>query len=325
MTDKPIEAEPVTVRDAVAAIDRLPEPTPLELIHHAVKNGAQVDVMEKLLGLQERWERNIGRKAFDAAIAKAKAEIPIIRKGNLVDFTTSRGRTSYAYEDLATIAQTIDPILSKYGLSYRWRPNSDAKTVTVTCILSHSAGHSEENTLCAPHDLSGNKNSIQAVGSAVTYLQRYTLKAALGLAAAADDDARALSRAPEEKPVIKPSILKNENTETVCPSVEVLQVRERTGTKRDGKPWTAWFVLLDDGVGKLEAGTFSKSIGDLAKQLSDTHEKASATIRPSAKQAGKFELVSLARAEQPPAAKPDADVVPMDFDDKGQPIEETIP
>lgn len=300
-------------------------PTPLELIQRAVQSGAQVEVMEKLLGLQERWEKNEARKAFDSAIPKAKSEMPVIRKGNLVDFTTARGRTTYQYEDLASIAQTIDPILSKHGLSYRWRTNSDAKSVTVTCILSHQAGYSEENTLAAPHDLTGNKNAIQAVGSAVTYLQRYTLKAALGLAAAADDDARSSSPPSQEKPLMKPSILKSDNVETVCPVVEVVQVSERSGTKRDGKPWTAWFVLLDDGVGKLEAGTFSKSVGDLAKELADTHEKATATVKPSAKQAGKFELVSLTRAEQPPAVKPDADEVPMEFDEKGQPVEETIP
>jgi hypothetical protein len=63
----------------------------------------------------------------------------------------------------------------------------------VTCIIAHSAGYSEENSLSAPFDPSGNKNPLQAIGSAQTYLQRYTLKAALGLAAAKDDDARSVS------------------------------------------------------------------------------------------------------------------------------------
>ena len=44
--------------------------------------------------------------------------------------------------------------------------------------------------MSAGRDDSGNKNSIQAVGSTTTYLQRYTLKAALGLAASDDDDGR---------------------------------------------------------------------------------------------------------------------------------------
>lgn len=63
--------------------------------------------------------------------------------------------------------------------------------VSVTCIISHRDGHSEENTLSASVDTSGNKNHLQAIGSAVTYLQRYSLKAALGLSVADDDDAQA--------------------------------------------------------------------------------------------------------------------------------------
>jgi hypothetical protein len=100
------------------------------------------------------------------------------------------GKTAYRHEDLAEIARTVDPILTKHGLSYRFRTQSDAGSVAVTCILSHRDGHSEETTLSASHDGSGSKNSIQAIGSTITYLQRYTLKAALGLAASNDDDGK---------------------------------------------------------------------------------------------------------------------------------------
>jgi hypothetical protein len=54
-------------------------------------------------------------------------------------------------------------------------------------------GHSERTTLSATADTSGSKNSIQAIGSTVTYLQRYTLLAAVGLAAGGDDDGQAAS------------------------------------------------------------------------------------------------------------------------------------
>lgn len=282
------------------------QPTPLELIHKAVQSGAQVEVMEKLLGLQERWERNEARKAFDSAISKAKSEIPIIRKGNSVDFTTSKGRTHYQYEDLATIAQIIDPILSKHGLSYRWRPNSDAKSVTVTCILSHAAGHMEENTLYAPHDLSGNKNPIQAVGSAVTYLQRYTLKAALGLAAAADDDARSVSQPKHEPepgvdfkvaPAPKAKAPATPPAEQVLPRCEVKMVTERKGTKKDGTPWTAYFILLNDGFADLEVGTFSKTLAGIASTLSESDQPAEVTFKPG-KIEGKFDLVNILPVDQ---------------------------
>lgn len=186
---------------ALAAVERMePEAptgtalTPMDMVGRAVASGASIEVVEKLMALHERWEANQGRKAFDEAMSAAKAEIPVIFKSREVDFTSSKGRTHYRYEDLAEIAKTVNPILGKHGLSYRFRTTSPAnEPVTVTCIVSHRLGYSEENTLSAGRDESGNKNSIQAIGSTLTYLQRMTLKAALGLAASADDDGRGSS------------------------------------------------------------------------------------------------------------------------------------
>jgi len=185
----------------IVIVDEAPagrEVTPLQLLDRALSRGADMATLEKFMDLQERHERNQARKAFDAAIALAKAEVPVIRKNRVVDFTGKTGvRTNYVFEDLAEIARSVDPILSKHGLSYRFRTSSPPnEPVTVTCILSHRDGHAEENTLTAGRDDSGNKNSIQAIGSTITFLQRYTLKAALGLAAAADDDGR--SSEPEK-------------------------------------------------------------------------------------------------------------------------------
>lgn len=163
--------------------------TPMNMVNMAVAQGASIDVLEKLLALQERWEANQARKAFDAAMSAAKAKMPSIGKDRLVSFDGGKGKTEYRYEDLAGIAKVVGPVLAENGLSYRFRTNSGPNLpVTVTCIITHRDGHSEENSLAAPSDATGNKNSIQAIGSTVTYLQRYTLKAALGLAASMDDD-----------------------------------------------------------------------------------------------------------------------------------------
>lgn len=172
--------------------------TPMDMLNKAVSQGANIDVLEKLMSLQERWEANQARKAFDEAMASAKAEIPVIIKNRTVDFTSAKGRTHYRHEDLAEVARTVTPILARHGLSYRFRTSSAVnEPVVVTCIVSHRDGHFEENTLTAGRDDSGNKNNIQAVGSTLTYLQRMTLKAALGLAASDDDDGAASAGSPD--------------------------------------------------------------------------------------------------------------------------------
>ncbi len=170
--------------------------TPMDMVNQAVANGASIDVLTKLMDLHERWEAGQARKAFDEAIGAAKADMPTITKNKQVGFESARGgsKTSYRHETLDEIARVVTPVLAQHGLSYRFRVTSEPnQPVRVTCIVSHQGGHSEETTLSGGADNSGNKNSLQAIGSAITYLQRYSLKAALGLAASDDDDGMAAS------------------------------------------------------------------------------------------------------------------------------------
>lgn len=154
--------------------------------------SADISKLEKMLEMKERMDAQVSRRAFDQAIAAAKAKIPPIIRTGTVDYEIKGGgRTFFRHETLDGIAKVVDPILSEFGLSYRFRSEQKDGQVHVTCIVAHRDGHSEETTLQGAPDSSGSKNGYQAVGSAVTYLQRYTLKLALGLSAAKDDDAKA--------------------------------------------------------------------------------------------------------------------------------------
>jgi hypothetical protein len=183
---------PDTYRRALAFAE--PKPTGMSVLIERVLRDDSIpfDKLEKMLAMQERIEAAQARKAFDQAISAAKGEIPEITKNRHVGFESKNGgaKTDYRHEDFAQIARAVDPILARHGLSYRFRTQQAEARVTVTCVLAHRDGHSEETTLTSNVDASGNKNPIQAVGSAITYLQRYTLKAALGLAVSNDDDGK---------------------------------------------------------------------------------------------------------------------------------------
>jgi hypothetical protein len=171
----------------------------LSVIERAARDqNVDIEKFERLMAMRERLEAEAARKAFNTAIAAAKGEIPVIAKNRKVDFTSQKGRTNYEYEDLAGIAEVIDPIVNKYGLSYRYKSKQEGQRLTVTCIVTHVDGHCEETTLQAGEDHTGNKNSIQAISSAATYLQRYTLKMALGLAVGKDDDGKKADAKPDE-------------------------------------------------------------------------------------------------------------------------------
>lgn len=162
--------------------------TPAHLLNIAIEKGADLDKLEKLMDLQMRWEQNNARKAYHEAMAQFKANPPEIGKNRHVKYQTAKGTTEYNHADLFNVTEKISSELSKYGLSASWTTAQADKMISVTCKISHVQGHSESTTLSSSPDDSGGKNSIQAIGSAVTYLQRYTLLALTGLATREQDN-----------------------------------------------------------------------------------------------------------------------------------------
>jgi hypothetical protein len=195
---KKAKAAPQAPSQAVAVHTPHPAPAPVNpvsIVERAIEKGITGADLKEIMDLQERWEANQARKAFDVAMANAQAEMPLIVKNRLVDYETSKKdaagnilRTTYKHEDLAVVVETIRPVLHKHGLAHRFRTEHlENGQIRVTCIIT-GHGHREETSLQSSRDGTGSKNDIQAIASTVTYLERYTLKASLGLAAAHDDD-----------------------------------------------------------------------------------------------------------------------------------------
>lgn len=166
----------------------LAEPNPWMLLQQAIVHGVSVEQLERLQLMCERHEANLARKAYHAAMKTFKAEGVRITKNSRVNFTTSKGTTDYKHATLDHVCDAVIGALSRNGISHRWKVEQGAEWIKVTCILTHELGHAEETSLQGCADQTGNKNSIQAVGSTVTYLQRYTLLAATGLATTEQDN-----------------------------------------------------------------------------------------------------------------------------------------
>lgn len=161
--------------------------SPTEMIKLAIDKGADLDKLEKLLALKREHDKDLARQAYHKAMALFKANPPKIDKDRTVSFDTSKGKTIYNHATLANVTEKINSGLSKYGLSASWRTQQNGKII-VTCKITHELGHSEETSLSADPDTSGSKNPIQAIGSTITYLERYTLLALTGLATDEQDD-----------------------------------------------------------------------------------------------------------------------------------------
>lgn len=103
----------------------------------------------------------------------------------------------------------------------------------------------------------------------------------------------------------------------ILPCCSVKAVKEVHSKPDAPKKWTAYFISFNDGAGDLEAATFDTRIADFARQLADTGDDAKITVKPGRKPGSK-EIVGLEYAGPPTA--PAEDNVPMEFDDKGQPV-----
>jgi len=158
--------------------------TPMDMLKMAVSQGADLDKLEKLMALQERWEANEARKAFTVAMSDFKAAGLVVTKDKSVAYTG----TSYTHASLGNVCATIGAELSKHGLSFRWNTEQVANKIRVSCTLTHIGGHSESVSLESAPDDSGKKNQIQQIASAVSYLERYTLLAITGTATQDQDD-----------------------------------------------------------------------------------------------------------------------------------------
>lgn len=157
----------------------------MALINRAATDQSfDVAKLDALLAVKERWEKEEARKAFVVALNKFKENPPSLSKNKTVKFD----KTEYKHATLDKVSLVIGQALAVVGISHRWDVKQEGKIITVICILTHEGGHSERVPMSADPDNSGSKNSIQAIGSTVTYLQRYTLLAATGVAVQGQDD-----------------------------------------------------------------------------------------------------------------------------------------
>jgi len=159
-----------------------PVVTPMMLIDRAQQANASIEQMQQLFDLQLRYEANEARKAYNEAMSDFRKVCPTINRGRKVSHNDTR------FAGLAESIEAIKPFLSKYGLSHQWKTKQDGAAITVECTVTHRMGHSESTSLSASPDKSGGKNDIQAIGSTVSYLERYTLYAILGLSSREMDD-----------------------------------------------------------------------------------------------------------------------------------------
>lgn len=161
-----------------------------QLVSKAMESGS-IDVLERILAMQNQVMERNSKADFIAALSRFQNSCPQI-------VSLKQGH-NYKYAPLEDIIAQVKSTMTDCGLSYRFEQSQDEKSITVTCVLTHLSGHSERTTVTATADTSGSKNAVQAIGSTITYLRRYSFTGALGIVTAdQDSDARLAGQAMQE-------------------------------------------------------------------------------------------------------------------------------
>ena len=177
--------EPVESPRATALAIQQPQ-SPMALMLQAGQSGTSLETLERMWALQVKFDEREAEKKHNEAFAAFKAEAVRVIKNKTVTDGPLKGKK---YAELFAVNNAATQALSRHGLSTYWRTTKDEKDwIEVTCYLKHVGGHVESVSMGGPPDTGGAKSALQARASTTTFLERYTLKAILGVAEQNDDD-----------------------------------------------------------------------------------------------------------------------------------------
>lgn len=200
-------------------------------------------------------------KELFKSLADFQQEVPAIHKG-----TKGYG---YSYADLATIFEGINPLLKKHNLGFTQLIQGDYIN---TKVFSTKTGDSLESNIDIPQGVSlKGMNEFQVMGSAITYLRRYALSAALGLVTDVDTDGNGVKEKPSQTAIAQKSGVPKPTTKRP-PSKATSKAQPKATAKKGEKVVTEvndqWWQQAKKSV---EAGVYT--IDDCFERLGWANEE----------------------------------------------------
>ncbi|MEM8494613.1 MAG: ERF family protein [Planctomycetota bacterium] len=125
-----------------------------------------------------------------AALAAFQVDVPPIPRNRTVTVKSKKtgGQYQFAYATLDAIQAAIRPAMKEHGLSIVHAPHKAESGLRLETRLMHSSG---QWISCDLPVHAAQADGAQALGSALTYMRRYSLTALLGISADEDDDGNA--------------------------------------------------------------------------------------------------------------------------------------
>lgn len=178
MSTELVRTEP-DARQAIQQLDTSQQPQ--DLLALAVKQGASVDTLERLMVVRTQLKAEQAREAYFAALAAFQSECPIILRSK------AGHENRYNYAPLERIVKEVTPFLTRHGFSHQEDGVVTDGWVEAVVTVTHRAGHKEEKRFKVPTESKAGMSPQQKYGAAMTYATRYAFCAAFGIRTADRD------------------------------------------------------------------------------------------------------------------------------------------
>lgn len=148
-----------------------------------------VDVLERMMAMQERLEMREAEKAFAVALARLQSKLPQIPKDGII-YQKDGIRIRSRYAKIEGIDAIIRPMLNEEGFAFSFdcKPTADPKIFLFSGTLSHKNGHSVTKSFPLPTDTNQYRSAIQDMGSSESFAKRRLIKMHLNIVEEGEDN-----------------------------------------------------------------------------------------------------------------------------------------
>jgi hypothetical protein len=289
--------------------------TMLHVIDRAARDPS-VDIVkiEKLMEMAEAMKHRDSERVFNESMARVQGQMRSIAADSNNPQTKSR------YASYFTLDKAIRPIYSEQGfaLSFNTEDGAAGDHVRVVCYVTHG-GYTRRYHIDMPADGKGAKGGdvmtkTHAMGSAMTYGQRYLLKMIFNIAIGDDDDGNRASAPRQQSRVPSPSEEPAPAAKTDAPPVHV-EPYFIAGVKGETpQSWAAKYEKAISGAKSLAELQTWDDLNDKTLQMLD--DKAPKEYQRLLQVVAKISAAIVPPKEDPISSGPAKSVVPSPTPDK---------
>lgn len=177
---------------------------------------------------------NIDQLALSLVAAQTELKNP--------PFDSKNPHFKNSYASLASVRDTVTPVLAKHGLAVVQLLGANEQGPTCETMLVHKSGQFLTSVLALPVD----RNNAQGYGSAYSYARRYALMAITNVVGEPDDDGNQATKLELPKSNSTNRVATAEISEEQ--KLRVTDVFKDMKEHLPGDPEEAWLVLENSGL-----------------------------------------------------------------------------